>query len=192
MNEISFYPEICEKFSKYLACYLPKDSKICYSYNKFLPQMIDEIEMCIGEQSDISKSYIPSLKLDILFGIKTPNSNIRFVLLEVKYNPQLTLADYSQLMGYLQVARKIDIGILFLVRKQSKANVLSNDFADIVQMKNLPMKWEMKLDNESQCKFNSGISYYVPNSEIEWISTEVLCGIDSFVSLSQKIGDDYL
>ncbi|MDR3060185.1 MAG: hypothetical protein LBU84_18850 [Prevotella sp.] len=192
MNEISFYPDICEKFSKYLAFYLPKESKIYYSYNKILPQMVDEIEKQMDEKSDISNSYIPRLKLDILFGIKVSNKPIRFILIEVKYCPQLTLADYSQLMGYLQVARKIDIGILFLVRKQASSNPLSNDFSNILQMKNLPMKWEMKLDNNSLYNFQSGINYYVPNSEIEWIPSDELCGIGSFPTLSQKICSDDL
>ena len=190
MNEISFYPEICEKFSKYLLCYLPKDSLIAYSYNKFLPQMVNEIECSIGEKSTISSSYIPSLKLDILLGIKIPNKTIRFVLLEVKYGTQLTLADYSQLTGYLQVARKIGIGILFLVRKQSKMNVLSNDFGEIVRMQTLPMEWKMQISHNFHHSFYSGISYYVPNSEIDWVETHDLLGISSFLSLSQKLCAD--
>lgn len=185
MNEISFYPEISAKFSKFLSYYLPEGSKVYYSYNKFLPQMIEEIEQYMGEKSELSQNYVPSLKLDILLGVKIPDKAIRFILLEVKYSSQLALADYSQLVGYLQVAKKIDVGILFLVQKQAKANVLSNDFSDIIRMNNLPMKWNMNLGEEDFIyNFSSGICYYIPNSKIEWISTEELSGINSFMSLS--------
>ena len=41
MNEVDFYPEICKKFANHLISYLSSDSEIHFSYNKFLPQMID-------------------------------------------------------------------------------------------------------------------------------------------------------
>ena len=111
MNEVDFYPEICQKFAN-LISYLSSDSEIHFSYNKFLPQMIDEIETKFNQKS-FSSVYIPKLKLDILFGIKTKNSDkITYLLFEVKYLKQLGLAEYSQLVGYLQVAENIRLGIL--------------------------------------------------------------------------------
>ena len=74
MKEIDFYPEICEKFKKYTILYFPENTKVAYSYNKTLPQLIGDIEKELGQKSDLSYRYIPKLKLDILFGIKQEKS----------------------------------------------------------------------------------------------------------------------
>ena len=124
MKETDFYHEISEKFRRYLLSYLPENSQIEFSYNKLLPQMVAEIEEKFNYKSHFSEKYIPSLKLDILFGIKTPNEEIKFILFEVKYLNQLALAEFSQLIGYLQVAKEIKIGILLLVTKERVKNKL--------------------------------------------------------------------
>jgi len=155
MKETDYYPKICEKFSKYLMAYLPEKSEIKYSINKALPQMILEIrrQFYFKEKDDLG--YIPKLKLDILFGIKIPQSDkIYYLLLEVKYLSQLGLSEYSQLSGYLQVAQNIKIGILFLVMKPKNSSALSNEFSEIINTHNLPMKWKMVLDSQSGEKQN--------------------------------------
>ncbi len=92
MKGIDFYPEICEKFSAYLIPYLPETTKIQYSYNKSLPQMIQEIENKFSLKST-KTDYIPKLRLDILFGFKISNKKeIVYLLLEVKYLNQLGLS----------------------------------------------------------------------------------------------------
>ena len=191
MKEIDFYPEICEKFSNYLFPYLPEFSEIKYSYNKSLPQMIEEIIEQFDIDTEQYPSYIPKLKLDILFGIKTKASkNITYILLEVKYLNQLGLSEYSQLSGYLQVAQNIKIGVLFLVMKPKSNSALSNDFNEIIKTHNLPMKWKMLIDNplnKKQLNFKTGISYYVPNNGIEWINTIDIDGISSFEELGNEI-----
>ena len=191
MKEIDFYPEICEKFSNYLLTYLPEFSEIKYSYNKSLPQMIFEIEEQFDVNNQEDANYIPKLKLDILFGIKSKESEkITYILLEVKYLNQLGLSEYSQLSGYLQVAQNIKIGVLFLVMKPKSNSALSNDFNEIIKTHNLPMKWKMLIDNKlnkKQLDFKTGISYYVPNNGIEWINTVDIDGISSFEELSSEI-----
>ena len=190
MKEIDFYPEICEKFSAYLLPYLSETTKIQYSYNKSLPQMIQEIENKFSFKSK-KQDYIPKLKLDILFGFKMPNKNeIVYLLLEVKYLNQLGLSEYSQLAGYLQVAQDIKTGILFLVTKPKTNNALSNDFNEIIRTHNLPMKWKMLIEKQSteqEKSFKTGISYYVPNNGIEWIDTTDINGISSFEELANEI-----
>ncbi|OQX78928.1 MAG: hypothetical protein B6D64_05625 [Bacteroidetes bacterium 4484_276] len=193
MKEIDFYPEICEKFSNYLLTYLPEYSVIKYSYNKSLPQMISEIEEKFNITEQEKANYIPKLKLDILFGIKLKESKkITYILLEVKYLNQLGLSEYSQLSGYLQVAQKIKLGVLFLVMKPKSNSALSNDFNEIIKTHNLPMKWKMLIDNElntRQLDFKTGISYYVPNNGIEWINTVDIDGISSFEKLANEIAN---
>ncbi len=186
MNEIDFYPEICEKFSKILINYLPSGSQIEYSYNKILPKMISEIDDKFYKKNTQSEMYIPALKLDILFGIKLPSNDLKYILFEVKYLTQLSLSDYSQLLGYLQVAKLINLGILLLVAKKPNFSKLSNDFTDIIRMKNLPMQWKLiinKLKNEVIYNFETGICSYIPNNGFEWIETRDIDGIYNFEKL---------
>lgn len=151
MKEADFYPEICKRFSSYLISYLPLDSQIFFSFDKRLPQMIEEIESKIGYKSEISKLYLPKLKLDILFGVKIPNKKEpSYILLEVKYLTGLSLAEYSQLLGYLQVAKNITLGILFLVAKPESSNSLSNDFQEIIRTQNLPMEWSLYIERHAK------------------------------------------
>ena len=190
MKEIDFYPEICEKFRKYLLSELPDHAQIEFSYNKILPKMVEEIEEKFNCKSHLSEKYIPSLQLDILFGVKVPNKEICFILFEVKYLNQLSLADFSQLVGYLQVAKEIKLGILLLVTKTPNINLLSKDFADIVLMKKLPMKWNLTLNEFSVTKryeFETGICSYIPNNGIDWKNTNEVGGIYSFEDLGEKL-----
>ena len=189
MNEVDFYPEICQKFANHLISYLSSDSEIHFSYNKFLPQMIDEIETKFNQKS-FSSVYIPKLKLDILFGIKTKNSDkITYLLFEVKYLKQLGLAEYSQLVGYLQVAENIRLGILLLVIKENTVSGLSNDFHEIIRTQNLPMDWKIVIKNglRSDNNFKTGICCYTPNNGFEWIDVRDIYGISSFEELAKNL-----
>jgi hypothetical protein len=185
MKEIDFYPEICSKFKTYLEHYLPKNTQIAYAYNKTLPQLITDLERQLLPPKSINNQYISDLKLDIAIGLKQFGKNeIDVLLLEVKFANQLTLANFSQLSGYLQVAKFISIGILLLVDKNPNTANLSNDFAEIVTMNELPMNWEMMVKNSNQSfEFKTGIAVYVPNNGIDWVNTKTLNGICSFEDL---------
>jgi hypothetical protein len=189
MKEVEFYPEICAKFAKYLISYLPDESKIHFSYDKLLPQMIDEIETKFNQKSS-SPVYVPKLKLDILFGIKIiPNDKITYLLFEIKYLKQLGLAEYSQLVGYLQVAQNIKLGILLLVIKGNTVSRLSNDFQEIIRTQNLPMQWKVVIENEFQTEnnFKTGICYYIHNNGFGWIDCNDINGISSFEELANNL-----
>lgn len=152
--------------------------------------MVDEIKRESGISSDLAEGYLPKLKLDILFGIHIMNSTqMQYILLEVKYLTQLSLAEYSQMMGYLQVAKRIKIGILFLVIKPESQIPLSNDFKEILQTHNLPMSWKMVIDmyGNGNYDFKTGISVFVPKNGIEWIDTSVINGIFSFEDLAKEL-----
>ena len=192
MKEIDFYPEICRKFKDYLISYLPKGTNISFSYNKSLPQLVEDIEEELGVKSTLSNKYIPKLKLDIIFGVKLDNSDdIKFILLEVKHLTQLGLSEYSQLIGYLQVAKEIKLGVLFIVLKPKSNSPISNDFHEIIRTKNLPMEWKLMFNKNKDIKdFKTGISYYVPNNGIEWVDTNELNGMSSFEELAKMIIDN--
>lgn len=187
MREIDFYEEFSIRLSKYLDAYLAKDTQFAYSFNKSLDVMIKELEALLQTNIPFNNEYIPKLKLDILFAFKR-NENITFVLFEAKYLNQLSLKDYSQLSGYLQVAKNIHIGILLLIRKKANKNNISNDFREIIRLGKLPMDWSQvdNLDKRVE-KFRTGIMSYQPSNGIEWLDTNKLNGISNFEELCSQI-----
>ena len=190
MKEIDFYPELSENFRKYLLSYLPNNSRIEFAYNKTLPKMIADIEGKFGYKSPLSGKYMPELQLDILIGVQLPDKEICFILFEVKYLDNLPLAAFSQLVGYLQVAKVIKFGLLLLVIKNPSPNTLSKDFANIILMKKLPMKWTLLLNDvlaTERHEFETGICTYVPNNGIDWKDTKELNGISSFEELAKML-----
>lgn len=184
MNEISFYEEFSKKFSQYLMTYLGENYNVFYSCNNTLDNLIGNLEKASGIKIKPKNVYIPKLKLDILFLISCNCKNPRLILIEAKYLSQLSLKDYSQLVGYLQVAKSIDLGLLLLIQKGTSSSKLSNDFQEIISLKKLPMDWIVYLKqlNETH-NFKTGIISYVPNNGIDWVDTKEIYGLSSFEEL---------
>lgn len=185
-NEISYYEEFSKKFSQYLNTYLGDCYDVYYSCNKTLDFIVMDLENKSGAVIKEKGTYIPKLKVDIVFAIINPLKKVRLVLIEAKYLNQLSLKDYSQLVGYLQVAKTIDLGLLLLIQKGVSSNKLSNDFQEIVRLKKLPMNWfiDMQKINE-QYNFKTGIINYLPAGGIDWINTADISGISSFDELAE-------
>jgi hypothetical protein len=113
---------------------------------------------------------------------------VKLILIEAKYLNQLSLKDYSQLVGYLQVAKNISLGLLLLIQKGHSSNKLSNDFQEIVSLKKLPMDWILNLKSvEEMFHFKTGIISYIPGNGVDWINTKELNGISSFEELVAQI-----
>ena len=190
MKEIDFYEEFAEKFKKYLSGYLNEEFEIAYSHNKSLDSMINEVCDNFELPAPFPNEYIPKLKLDILFGIKKYDK-VHFILVETKYLTQLSLKDYSQLSGYLQVAKNIGIGLLLLIVKGTSPNKLSSDFGEILNLNKLPMDWKVVIKSK-EFKFKSGILTYQPGNGINWIDTNNVNGISDFDELVEIINKDFL
>ncbi|MFN9319830.1 MAG: hypothetical protein ACK58Q_04535 [Chitinophagales bacterium] len=188
MNEISYYKEFAEKFTSYLASYLGSEFEIYYSINKNLDSMVEDLEHQSIVAIANNDTYIPKLKLDICFAIINKSNDIKMILIEAKYLNQLSLKDYSQLVGYLQVAKNISLGLLLLIQKGHSQNKLSNDFQEIVSLKKLPMDWILNLKSVGEeHHFKTGIISYIPSNGIDWINTKELNGISSFEELIDQI-----
>lgn len=188
MNEISYYKEFAEKFTTYLISYLGEDFKIYYSLNKNLDSMVEDLEQQSNVTISTDDTYIPKLKLDICFAIINKTDNVKLILIEAKYLNQLSLKDYSQLVGYLQVAKNISLGLLLLIQKGHSSNKLSNDFQEIVSLKKLPMDWILNLKSFKETfHFKTGIISYIPSNGIDWINTKELNGLSSFEELVTQI-----
>lgn len=189
MREIDYYNEFSEKFSNLLRSYLDDRFEIAYSQNKSLDSMIVEVCSFLDVSIPFSNEYIPKLKLDILFGIKH-SGRVHFILIEAKYLTQLSLKDYSQLTGYLQVAKNIGTGLLLLIVKGTSPNKISTDFGEILKLNKLPMNWRVTVRDEKY-NFKTGIMTYVPGNGINWIETKKANGISGFENLVDIITKDF-
>lgn len=192
-NEISYYEEFSKKFSQYINSYLGDNYSIFYSCNKTLDFIISDLENQSGISIKEQGSYIPKLKVDIVFSIINSDKKVRLMLIEAKYLSQLSLKDYSQLVGYLQVAKTIDLGLLLLIQKGMSANKLSNDFQEIIRLKKLPMDWFIDMKKiTKKYSFKTGIINFLPIGGIDWIDTADINGISSFEELAEIIKSEQL
>jgi hypothetical protein len=186
MIEIDYYEEFSRKFSEYLKSYLNNSFSVYYSFNKTLDSIIAELEQLSGLKLSDGTTYIPKLKVDIVFAICSLNTLPKLILFEAKYLNKLSLKDYSQLVGYLHVAKSIDLGLLLLIQKGPSVNKLSSDFQEIVRLKKLPMDWMINLKKLDEIyEFKTGIVNYIPGNGIDWIDTREINGISSFDELAK-------
>ena len=185
MKEIDFYVEFSEKFIQYLKSYINKNLEISYSVNKSLDSMINKVSNELKVKIDFENEYIPKLRLDILFAIKK-GEKVHLILFEAKYLKQLSLKDYSQLSGYLQVAKNISTGILLLIVKGSSPSKLSNDFNEIIQLKKLPMDWT-QIVSDNKYLYKTGIMTFQPGNGIDWIDSKMINGISNYEELATII-----
>jgi hypothetical protein len=193
-KEIDYYPEIANRFKSYLKSFLGDNFQIAFSYNKSLRSLITDIETELNCRTCFHGEYVPNLLLDILMGVKNiPHDRISLVLLEVKYSLNLSLKDFSQLVGYLQVAKSIKVGILFLVSKSPGSSTLSNELSDILNTGSLPLEWRVvlnELGKDRDYAFKAGICYYQPGDGIDFIDPHHRRGFSSFDNLADFIKED--
>lgn len=106
-------------------------------------------------------------------------------MFEVKYAKDLSLSNYSQLLGYLQIAKKIDTGVLFLVNKGGRStNGFSNDFIEIVQANVLPMNWSVTECNDcTERHFQTAICQWYQGGRLMWTDASLLRGLSSIDEL---------
>lgn len=185
IKEIDFYPDIARKFKQNIISKYP-NLDVAFSYNKELPQMVNEVENTLSFESCFKGAFVPKLKLDILFAIRNQlNNKSKLILFEVKYAKDLSLSNYSQLLGYLQIAKKIDTGVLFLVNKGGRStNGFSNDFTEIVQANVLPMNWSVTECNDcTERHFQTAICQWYQGGRLMWTDASLLRGLSSIDEL---------
>lgn len=184
-TEPDFYKDIATTFESKIKQINP-DLRVYYSMNKELPEMIKEINKNLGDNGFFSGVYVPRLKLDILFAIHNPvNNRSELILFEVKYSDGLKLINYSQLLGYLLTAKRIKIGILFLVRKAGTPPTgLSSDFNELKNSNRLPMNWTIKEHQDSMAfGFRTAICDWEEGCHIKFTQCSNEGGISSLREL---------
>lgn len=187
-REIDFYVEFSEKFKKNLLGHLGAGFMIEYSVNQSFDRIIIDLERLSGLRLAEDAEYVPKLKLDIVFLIYGKGKVPKLLLIEAKYLKQLSLINYSQLVGYLQVAKCMSLGLLVLIQKEYTSSKLSDDFQEIANLRKLPMDWIAELKGfGKRYSFRTGIVTYIPKGTIEWIDSHPSFGLSSYRELSEAI-----
>ena len=188
MNEISFYPGICDYFERQLKLALP-NVKIASAIDGTLNNLICQTSTKLQLSSTFSNQYIPKLKVDILFHFAQDGEET-LLLFEVKYSESLKLMNYSQLLGYLHVAKIIETGILLLVPKPDTRSILSNDFDEILQMNSLPLKVKLtddRVGGVDMSRISTGITEFSVGGTPAWYGSGAPEGIGSMEALADQV-----
>lgn len=186
-REEDTYLDIGTRFVKSITGLHP-DWDVAFSNNKFLPQMIQEIEEKLGGKTDYNGLFQPNLKLDILLGIKkkSNDSHISLVLLEVKVE-QLTLNHHAQLLGYLVAAPMIKCGILLSSNVgRFKGAFFSSEYESLLNMNAVPMAFSIDA-NGATGSFRTGVAFGQYRGMIEWRNLQAVGSITGFPSLCDYI-----
>jgi len=143
----------------------------------------------IREEFGVSKwdVYVPRLQVDILVGIMTGGSELRFLLFEVKLGKPLNLANYSQLLGYMHVASFISTGLPFLV-SEKHAGVVSADFAKEISTGTVDMTYQIANSQRDFCNsYSTGIGKYFIGSDVELFDSSAANGLSSWKGLAEWV-----
>lgn len=189
MKETETYTDIGNRFKQNIKSLQP-GWEVTFSQDKFLPQMIAEIEHDLGGETDYHGQYIPNLKLDIVLGIKksSKSSHISIVLLEVKVDA-LTLNHHAQLLGYLVSAPLFKCGILVGVNVgRYSGSCLSDEYQQLLRMKALPMAFHIS-SSLSDVTFRTGVVYGQYQGMLNWWGSSEKDAIINFPGLCDCIED---
>lgn len=184
-REVAYYPEICVKLAKYLKDCMP-GHRIAYSQNKNLSEMVKEIydEFKIA----LPDKYYPPLKTDIAFGVCDATGKVALMLIEVKRGTTLSLMNFSQLVGYMQVAKHVKVGLLLLVNEGVGGVHLSADFNSIITLGQLPACWDMNVEKPSgSYAFKAGVCAYIPGGTMQWVDSNQCGGISNWENLCSAL-----
>lgn len=189
LKEIDFYQEISEIVAELLEIHLPPTHRVAYTHNqrdtKTLNTMVRDLERQLGlEHSD---HYWPDLSVDALVGVSSPEAKVQYIVLEIKYQNAVSLMEFSQLVGYLQVGRHVQFGLLISVVQPGKS-AISGAFKREVSSGALPMSWRMiDRSNERSSQFDSGIVTYPIGGQARFVDSSASMGISSPEALAKAL-----
>ena len=190
LREVDFYHEIAEKCVKKLSAELDDEYQIGFVHNQMpgnseLRAMVRTLKDQFGIRED--STYVPSLKVDILIGVWHPRQQLKLMLIEVKYANSLALVDYSQLIGYMQVAQVVPVGLLVIVPKRGRSEI-SADFRNYIDMGRLPMLWISPASPmDKLVHLKTGIATYVGGGEFRLENTSASGGLSSWGTVAHSI-----
>lgn len=189
MKEVDFYQEIAELVSDWLQVHLPPQMTIAYTHNqrttKNLRAMVRDLEEQLGIGA--SDEYLPELAIDALIGVCSPEGNVTYVVLEIKYQKAVSLMEFSQLVGYLQMGRHAHTGLLISV-VPPEASAISSSFKREISGGVLPMSWSITPHNGDEAiDFKAGIVTYPIGGQARFIDAASCGGVSSPEELSKVL-----
>lgn len=187
MKETDYYPMIYDQLVKYLVDTFGPGYKFSGSIgSKLLSKMFNEIQSDL--LVEMTGQYVPPLETDIAVGVSNHLDLSKVFLLEVKKGKPLSLKDYSQLVGYLQTASVIKVGLLVLVNDRSGISPLSTDFQSLIANGQVSFNWSSLDKGTGQtANFSTGICAFSPGGRFEWVDTSRLSGISGWSDLRREI-----
>jgi|DEB19_MinimDraft_3_1074340.scaffolds.fasta_scaffold98430_1 hypothetical protein len=160
-REIDFYGEVIDRFTSHIEEFLPSNFELVGLHNQ-LPlcgdfgSMIKVLEKQFSIK--IENHYFPRLKIDALLASKDQENRIRMIMIEVKYGNPLRLIDYSQLIGYLQIA-KVCIGGALVLVADKKMETISTDFLKVIELRQVDLAWRVSHPHDDHgYKFKAGLA----------------------------------
>jgi hypothetical protein len=186
MKEVDFYEPFALRFKFHISSVLKEGIWVDYACDGYLDTLLRLIQRSTGKELISDNTYIPKLKLDIVFAFGSIKG-VLFLLVEAKYATTLSLVNYSQLLGYLSVAHFIDFGLLLLIRKKV-GGVFSSDLQEILDLGSLPLQWSASyFQNSKQIDYHCGIVSYTHGNGIDWENTDSINGLSSFHRLAREL-----
>jgi hypothetical protein len=189
-NERSHYDALCAIFEVEIRSSLGSDWSICCVNNTGPSNLRDQVDqICSQLGLPPSGKLFPAILTDVVLGATNGDGKLRLAMIEVKGPAKsVGLVDYSQLVGYLQVARLIEVGALLLIEQGTLPSPVSGDLKKLINTDRLLVYWRISstMFKEHQ-NFNTGICSYVPGGFIDWIDLKSMSGISSWIDLANAI-----
>lgn len=189
-NERSHYNALCSIFEIEVRSSLGRDWDVCCVNNTGHSNLRDQVDqICRQLELPLSGNLFPAILTDVLLGTTNGDGKLRLAMIEVKGPAKsVGLVDYSQMVGYLQVARLIEVGALLLIEQGAIPSPVSTDLKKLINSGRLLVNWRVSSTVfEEHHNFNAGICSYVPGGFIDWIDLKSMSGISGWTDLANAI-----
>jgi hypothetical protein len=189
-NERSHYDALCSVFEVEVRSGLGDGWSVCCVNNTGPTNLRDQVDQICRELGlPLSGKLFPMILTDVVLGATNGDGKLRLAMIEVKGPAKsVGLVDYSQLVGYLQVARLIEVGSLLLIEQGAIPSPVSGDLKKLINSDRLLVYWRISsLMIEEHQNFNTGICSYVPGGFVDWIDLTSMRGISSWTDFANAI-----
>lgn len=189
-NERSHYNALGSIFEIEVRSSLGSDWSVSCVNNTGPSNLRDQVnQICRQLGLPLSGNLFPAILTDVVLGATNGDGKLRLAMIEVKGPAKsVGLVDYSQMVGYLQVARRIEVGALLLIEQGAIPSPVSGDLKKLINSGRLLVNWRVSSTAfEEHRNFNAGICSYVPGGFIDWIDLKSMSGISGWTDLANAI-----
>ena len=202
-NELSHYQGIADRLTPILEQEFGQEYSIEIVHNQTGSGCRNLLDMANKIRSTFSlagQTDFPKIDIDMLIGVYNPRvRDLRFSIVEVKDVKAMNSTHYSQLIGYLQVAQLVSVGLLINVVGPRDA-AISAELQSLLSSGQLPLSWKSKYPNQIYDNgeiassgrvqgFSTGVLSYAPMGAVSFISTPMAWGISDWQDFRMQIID---